>query len=219
MIAVTIIGIILIWAFAFYIMKTSNNNQKENQRKQNELNEEIQKSWNMLNNEHTQKVEEYEKENYHKNKFGDLYLFKDNKLFCLNNLYSLDFYMNRGRNYLPQQLEEIIDFKDVKYYNIDGSEREKQIISGGGGGGSSIKGAVVGGLVAGEVGAIIGSRKKNEEIKTSYEKIDDRKLVITFKNGTTKDIKDFSLYEYLLENVPEKDYENYIYNLKSKGKE
>ena len=51
------------------------------------------------------------------------------------------------------------------------------------------------------------------------EKIDDRKLVITFKNGTTKDIKDFSLYEYLLENAPEKDYENYLYNLKSKGKE
>ena len=219
MIVATIIMVILVWAFAFYIMKISSNNQKENQRKQNELNEEIQSSWNILNDEYIKKVKEYEKNNYYENKYGDLYLFKGNKLFCLNHLFKLDFYMNRGTNYLPQQLEEIIDFKDVKYYNINGSEREKQVISGGGGGGSSIKGAVVGGLVAGEVGAIIGSRKKTEEIKTSYEKIDDRKLVITFKNGTTKDIKDFSLYEYLLENVPEKDYENYIYNLKSKGKE
>ena len=207
MIAVTIIGIILIWAFAFYIMKISSENRKENQRKQNELNEEIQSSWNILNDEYTKKVKEYEKNNYYENKYGDLYLF-NNKLFCLNHLFRLDFYMNRGTNYLPQQLEEIIDFKDVKYYNINGSEREKQVISGGGGGGSSIKGAVVGGLIAGEVGAIIGSRKKTEEIKTSYEKIDDRKLVITFKNGTTKDVRDFSLYEYLLENIPEKDYEN-----------
>lgn len=219
MLGIIIVLIVITFGVGFGTYKMATNNMKENQRKQEEFKEEIKSSWEILNKEYSPKSKKYMEKNYFETKTGDLYFYEDNKLFCLTKLFNLDFYTNALTDRLPKQLEEIIDFKDVKYYNITGSEREEQIISGGGGGGSSIKGAVVGGLVAGEVGAIIGSRKKAEGITTSYKKIDDRKLKITFKNGTIKNIRNFELYEYLLENVPEKDYDNYIYNLKSKGKE
>lgn len=189
--------------------------EKEKSKEQEEREEEIRPSWEKLKKEYDKKVEYYESRNHFKSKFGDLYLFEDNKLICLNNLFSLQTYARKNSSFkLPKELEEIIDFKNVKYYDISGSEREKQIISGGGGGGSSVKGAIVGGLVAGDVGAIIGSRKKTETITTTYEKVDDRKLTITFQNGETKTIKDFKVYEYLLEHIPEMDYENYIKRLK-----
>jgi hypothetical protein len=47
-------------------------------------------------------------------------------------------------------------------------------VHGGGGGGSSIKGAVIGGVLAGEAGAIIGSRKPTDPITSTTQKIDDR---------------------------------------------
>lgn len=47
-------------------------------------------------------------------------------------------------------------------------------VHGGGGGGSSIKGAVIGGVLAGEAGAIIGSRKATDPIKSTTQRIDER---------------------------------------------
>lgn len=47
-------------------------------------------------------------------------------------------------------------------------------VHGGGGGGSSIKGAIIGGVIAGEAGAIIGSRKSTDPITSSTKQIDDR---------------------------------------------
>ena len=99
---------------------------------------------------------------------------------------------------------------------MQGSKRQEQHISGGGGGGSSLGGAVAGYVIAGGVGAVIGSRKKAESIQTEYVNVDDRKLVLTMTDNTTKSYP-YQYYEYMLKMVPEKDYDVYIANLKSKG--
>lgn len=111
----------------------------------------------------------------------------------------------------------IYNIDDIKYYKLEGSVYREQHITGGGGGGSSIKGAVVGGIIAGDAGAVVGSRKKVEEIKTSYEEKDDRRLEITFNDDTIINIS-YKFYDRLLDYIPEKDYDNYIANKKAKGR-
>ena len=128
----------------------------------------------------------------------------------------LDYYYQQKTDNISIE-KYFFDVNDIKYYKILGSERTEQIISGGGGGGSSITGAIIGGAIAGNTGAIIGSRKKVDEIKTTYNHIDDRKIEITL-NDEKNVLIDFKFYELLLENMPQKDYDVYIDNLKSKGK-
>lgn len=67
-----------------------------------------------------------------------------------------------------------IDKKYVVSLSQEGNIHYTTEIHGGGGGGSSIKGAIVGGIIAGEAGAIIGSRKEAEPITSSTKQIDDR---------------------------------------------
>lgn len=113
--------------------------------------------------------------------------------------------------------ETIYDIDRIKYYKLVGSVYQQQYISGGGGGGSSLGGAVVGGLVAGGAGAIIGSRKKINDVQTTYITKDDRTLVITFINDEEVELP-YKFYERMLDYVPEKDYSNYIALKKSKVK-
>ena len=159
--------------------------------------------------------EKFKNNEYAIDNYASIY---DNKLYIWKYLFGLDFYCQYNRD-VPKidEILKVVDIDDIKYFNLDGQETERQYISGGGGGGSSLKGAVVGGLVAGNVGAIIGSRKKVDEIKTEYKKVDSRKTLITLKDGSKLD-GTTELYELLLQYVPEKDYDNYIDNLKSKGK-
>ena len=81
-------------------------------------------------------------------------------------------------------------------------------VSGGGGGGSSVGGAIVGGLIAGDAGAVIGSRKQTEAIKSEVVTHDSRKTIIRYyKDNQIFAItySGFSVYEYLLTKIPEKD--------------
>lgn len=113
--------------------------------------------------------------------------------------------------------ETTYDIDKIKYYKLAGSVYQQQYISGGGGGGSSLGGAVVGSLVAGGAGAIIGSRKKINDVQTTYITKDDRTLVITFIDEEEVELP-YKFYERMLDYVPEKDYSNYIALKKSKGK-
>jgi hypothetical protein len=103
-------------------------------------------------------------------------------------------------NYVP--IKRIL-LTDIVCYLTEGQLTYAQNVSGGG---TSLGGAVVGGILAGGVGAIIGSRKK---IESEVEEIDDRKIVLIYKeNG--KVIKKF--FDYIFKNVfdtliPEKDYQ------------
>ena len=144
-------------------------------------------------------------------------MIENNKIMFLYPILADSVYIMNDIPIPKEYKEESFNLDDIKYYQIIGSHRNQQYISGGGGGGSSIKGAVVGGLIAGDVGAIIGSRKKTNEITTEYKEIDDRKLKITFKDNKEL-IMSFDFYEILLDYIPDKEYENYIVNLKSKGR-
>lgn len=105
----------------------------------------------------------------------------------------------------------IIPIDQIIYFYKDGDVQYATQVSGGGGGGSSLTGALVGGLIAGETGAIIGSRRKNEEIKSTIVKAhDDRAVVVRYKENDSIKVlsyldKDFKIYDYLLKKIPEKD--------------
>ena len=72
----------------------------------------------------------------------------------------------------------IIPIKNIISFKRFGDIHSYTDITGGGGGGSSISGAIIGGVVAGEAGAIIGSRKKTEEIKTKNIVVDKRVTIV-----------------------------------------
>lgn len=94
-------------------------------------------------------------------------------------------------------------------YSVEGDFYRETKISGGGGGGSSIGGAIVGGLIAGETGAIIGSRNKIDKINSEIIEHDTRH--IKFKVYDNEEIKsiwlNFINYESLKDIIPEKDIE------------
>lgn len=101
-------------------------------------------------------------------------------------------------------LERKIELNKIKYYKVDGQKRYETKIKGGG---SSIGGALVGGAIAGDVGAIIGSRKKIESEEVEH---DERKIVLVYEKKD-KLINEkfvysdyFDVFEKL---IPEKNYE------------
>jgi hypothetical protein len=103
-----------------------------------------------------------------------------------------------------------IPIERIEYYHITGEVFRENKISGGGGGGSSIKGAVVGGVIAGEAGAIIGSRKKVEPIQSEIITHDTRETTIKFFDENDKRCKlifDHKSYEVLKDLIPEKEYD------------
>jgi len=95
---------------------------------------------------------------------------EDSKLHLMSKLASLPDYRVRPNAYNPI----IIDIKSVVELSQGGEVHYTTQVHGGGGGGTSIKGAIIGGVLAGEAGAIIGSRKPTDPITSTTQKIDDR---------------------------------------------
>lgn len=118
-------------------------------------------------------------------------------------------YEGANRRHTFKQSEcSIIRYDDIAYYEKTGDIQYTSKVSGGGGGGSSIKGAIVGGIIAGEAGAIIGSRNKINEVNTVVETHDTRQTVLYYKKDGgvhTLSVKGYAFYEYLLKHIPEKD--------------
>lgn len=111
-----------------------------------------------------------------------------------------------------------IPIKNILYYHLYGEVYNKTIIEGGGGGGTSIGGAIIGGLIAGEAGAIIGSRKEVDPITTRNEIIDKRKIIVEFYYNSKLSrmvLGQWDLtYELLfLKELPEKEM-NFVINNK-----
>lgn len=101
-----------------------------------------------------------------------------------------------------------IKISNIKYYRIMGNKYVTTEITGGNGGGSSIKGAVIGGLIAGEAGAIIGSRKPIEAIKSTSTIHDEQKVLLYSTDSAKIFIFNSSIYKVLLKLLPEKEYES-----------
>lgn len=178
--------------------------------------------------------QEYERHSYNKAKnkarriiesvnYEWVTLNEHNKIWIANKkLYDVDFEkliyfcehnpeMNNDEIIDNSECFTIIPIDQVAYFFKEGDAQYTTKVSGGGGGGSSLTGALVGGLIAGGTGAIIGSRKKNEEIKSTVVTAhNDRKVVIRYnENGSVKILsredKEFEIYDYLLKKIPEKD--------------
>lgn len=144
-----------------------------------------------------------------------VYLKNRNYLWVANaKLYEAenkDSYINRylGKTDLIHELSyNEIPVSDIQYYSKEGDVQYTTKISGGGGGGSSISGAVVGGLIAGETGAVIGSRQKVQEVTSETVKHDSRRTLIRYykdKQINVISYVGFEVYDYLLKKIPEKD--------------
>ena len=102
-----------------------------------------------------------------------------------------------------------IPIDKIQYYTKEGDVQYTSHVSGGGGGGSSLKGAVIGGVIAGDAGAIIGSRKKVNPIITETRTHDSRQTVLRYYDDFGKlevmTFKGFNVYDFLLGAIPDKD--------------
>lgn len=111
-----------------------------------------------------------------------------------------------------------ISIKNIKYFTKEGELHYTTEVTGGGGGGSSVKGAVVGGLIAGGAGAVVGSRNKMNEIRSNTVAHDTRKTVLKyFENGKLKSME-FGLeyYNAFEELMPDKEYNIVVNNSSNK---
>lgn len=108
-----------------------------------------------------------------------------------------------------------IPINKIYYFKLEGNVHYETKISGGDGGGSDIGGALLGGAIAGSTGAIIGSRKKTNPIKSENIEHDERSVVLKYYNDNDNlIIIKFAYYSYnhkttidlLEELIPEKDY-------------
>ena len=108
-----------------------------------------------------------------------------------------------------------IKYNSIKYYTKDGAiNYTNEIIDEGKN--ISISGAIVGGLIAGDAGAVIGSRKDMNKIKNVTVEHDDVCTYIYFeKDNEVKlaEIKGSEFYQRILHLMPEKEY-HYIINEK-----
>lgn len=193
--------------------------QKEFEEKLTEFQTKHQSEYEEYSNKYNATLEKYKSSDYYDNDITSHYSIFDNKLHILSFKKDLESIVKFSDELIPsiENEEKIYDLDNVKYYKIEGSVREQQYISGGGGGGSSMSGALIGGIVGGSAGAIIGSRKENNDITTKYIQTDTRELAITFKDGTKIFLR-HKFYEWFLDTIPEKDYDNYIENKKAKGR-
>lgn len=146
-------------------------------------------------------------------KRGGAKLLRTNYIWIKNN--NLCFFPSAPPNTdAPSNVQKIrlyrIPVDKIEYYSISGETIYENKITGGGGGGSSTGGAIVGGVIAGEVGAVIGSRKKTDPIESKLIKHDDRETFLSFFDN--KNIKhsmffDFESYNSFNELLPKKAFE------------
>ncbi len=103
---------------------------------------------------------------------------------------------------------DFIPVGQIEYYSTRGEIFRENKISGGGGGGSSIGGAVAGGLIAGGTGAVIGSRKKVNEIRSELITHDTRETFLNYFDGNDRHTLFFDIYAYQIFNdlIPEKEF-------------
>lgn len=97
-----------------------------------------------------------------------------------------------------------IEIKELDWFKKVGEIVRDTIVSGGGGGGSSLTGALIGGALAGSAGAIIGSRKKVNEITTQIKTTDYRATLIKVGNQYYV-FKGWQIYDYLDNYIPQKE--------------
>lgn len=135
---------------------------------------------------------------------GQYYIWKDNN--TLNLFPKIQLYDEFKSTNMIYKLTTI-KLNNIEYFTNQGEIFKENKISGGIGSGVSITGAIIGGAIAGDVGAIIGSRKKQTPVKSELITHDNREtiIVILTQNNLLETIflsfEDFFILKQL---IPEK---------------
>jgi len=98
-----------------------------------------------------------------------------------------------------------IPLEVVEFFTSSGELYRENKITGGGGGGTDIGGAIIGGIIAGEAGAIIGSRMESNEIESKLITHDTRETILNyFVNGNRKTMtykhENYQIFDDLIPN-------------------
>lgn len=101
-----------------------------------------------------------------------------------------------------------IDIADIEYYLITGRETSECRIEGGGVSDPNIGGAIIGGILAGEAGAIIGGMPEPKPIYSYTKYSEGRCVELLYKeNGHVQKIKlSYPAFPFLERWMPEKEY-------------
>ncbi|MBE6766480.1 MAG: SHOCT domain-containing protein [Ruminococcaceae bacterium] len=126
--------------------------------------------------------------------------------------YIINGWSNVTEKFFKVEIKKLLKTNDILYFEMIGDVQYTTKVSGGdvkiSGGGSSIKGAVVGGIIAGGAGAIIGSRKEvtgeGKPIVSTTQTHDSREVLIKYKNGKEEKLE-LWWYEVLMEIIPQKE--------------
>jgi len=101
--------------------------------------------------------------------------------------------------------------KNIVYYKSVGQiSKETRTV----GGGSSLSGAIIGGIVAGDLGAMIGSRKESSIETFTNDEREIEFVVISDKGTIEKIYFDYKVKDAFDQLIPEKDYDFVKLNLK-----
>ena len=110
---------------------------------------------------------------------------------------------------LPEDIRIIIiNRAEIQHYKLAGQERAETKVQSTNDG-VNVKGAIVGGIIGGDAGAIIGSQHNKGRIYSYSEHFDERYVEIYYQqNGSTYKLKlSAKAYSLLEQWFPEKDYE------------
>ena len=108
----------------------------------------------------------------------------------------------------PNDIPVFVIPKDsIEYYNMTGTEKSETNIHTDNAG-TNIKGAIIGGLIAGDAGAIIGSQHNRNKVYSTTRHIDERCVELFYKlDGKTQIVKlGTDAYSLLEKWYPEKSY-------------
>lgn len=124
----------------------------------------------------------------------------------------LKFFPNSPRKsdsiYKTQMVITTLPFDRIDRFEKTGELFRETKISGGGGGGSSLTGAIVGGAIAGDAGAVIGSRKKVNPVTSQLITHDSRETAFFYfseKNQRHTWFFNLDAYNVFSELIPEKE--------------
>jgi len=124
---------------------------------------------------------------------------------------------------LPKDLATVLNPNDIKaysipvskikHYKIVGQERSETKVKSVNDG-INVKGAVIGGILAGDAGAVIGSQHNKGQIVSNTEHFDERFVELYYEeNGVTQKLKlSITAYSFLEKCMPEKEYDYVLSN-------
>lgn len=130
---------------------------------------------------------------------------------------------------LPKDLDRVLNSSDIRvfriaksdisHYKLSGSERSETKVQSANDG-VNVKGAVIGGIIGGEAGAVIGSQHNKGRIYSNTEHFDDRYVELYYsENGQTNKLKlSVTAYPLLEKWYPDKEYEYVLSHAQTEDK-